>query len=117
MIRWSLIDLLRDRSLAAQLLRRDVNQGTCRIFCIGPAGAGELVLESGWVVHARYADRVGEEAGVALLEEPHLTISLERNRPILHRSMHLSSDELLQRQRLARRAQRAAAAAQPYAVR
>lgn len=83
------------RSLAALLERRDVNRGTCRLVCDGVSGRGEMVLESGWVVHAAYGGLVGRDAALALLDEQCVCFRAIHHRPIRQRSMHLSSGDLL----------------------
>lgn len=83
------------RSLATLLERRDVNRGTCRLVCDGVSGSGEMVLESGWVVHAAYGGLEGLEAARALLDEQCVCFRAIHHRPVRNRSMHLSSTELL----------------------
>lgn len=95
-MRWALSRSRSRRSLAVLLERRDVNRGTCRLVCDGVSGQGELVLESGWVVHAAYAGLEGREAALALLDEQCVCFRAIHHRPIHQRSMHVSSTDLLE---------------------
>lgn len=96
-MRWALSRNRSRRSLAALLERRDVNRGTCRLVCDGVSGPGEMILESGWVVHATYDGLVGSPAALALLEERCVCFRAIHHRPVAQRSMHLASAELLER--------------------